>query len=91
GPRSILLAPVFKRCSSVDDQFMFGPDLLVAPVLCDGMRRRQVYLPGGAAWTDAWTGQALNGSQWIAADVPRSVRIPLYLRDGAKLPIRASA
>jgi alpha-D-xyloside xylohydrolase len=77
-------------CFEVDDQFMFGPDLLVAPVLFEGLRRRQVYLPGGATWTDAWTGQAFDGSQWITADAPLE-RIPLYLRDGAQLPIRASA
>ena len=40
----------------VDDQFMFGPDLLVAPVLEQGARSRRVYLPSGAQWTNAWTG-----------------------------------
>jgi alpha-D-xyloside xylohydrolase len=73
---------------AVEDQFMFGPDLLVAPVLFEGGRRRQVYLPVGAAWTDAWSGQQFAGGQAITAEAPLE-RIPLYLRDGAKLPIRA--
>jgi alpha-D-xyloside xylohydrolase len=76
-------------CVGVEDQFMFGPDLLVAPVLCQGMRSRRVYLPAGATWTDAWEDQTFDGGQWITADAPLE-RIPLYLRDGARLPIRAS-
>jgi len=72
---------------AVEDQFMFGPDLLVAPVLYEGARSRKVYLPAGAAWTDAWTDETLDGGQWITADAPLE-RIPLYLRGEAKLPIR---
>jgi alpha-D-xyloside xylohydrolase len=74
-------------CWAVDDQFMFGPDLLVAPVLYAGATERQVYLPAGAAWTDAWTGTELAGGQMISASAPLN-RIPLYLRAGASLPIR---
>ena len=61
---------------------------LVAPVLFESGRRRQVYLPVGAAWTDAWSGQQFAGGQAITAEAPLE-RIPLYLRDGANLPIRA--
>jgi alpha-D-xyloside xylohydrolase len=88
------MRPVFfdfpgdERCWSVDDQFMFGPDLLVAPVLYEGTRRREVYLPAGTNWTDAWMGQTFEGGQQITADAPIE-RIPLYLRAGAKLPIRS--
>jgi alpha-D-xyloside xylohydrolase len=77
-----------ERCSEVDDQFMFGPDLLVAPVLYEGAREREVYLPAGANWTDAWTDELIPGGQTIAAPAPLE-RIPLYLREGARLPIRA--
>jgi alpha-D-xyloside xylohydrolase len=73
-------------CRPVDDAFMFGPDLLVAPVLDEGARSRRVYLPVGTRWTDAWTGKKLDGGQWITADAPLE-RIPLYLRGGAHLPI----
>jgi len=73
---------------AVDDQFMFGPDLLVAPVLVEGMRARPVYLPAGTSWNDAWTGGAFDGGQRITADAPLE-RIPLYLRAGARLPIRS--
>jgi alpha-D-xyloside xylohydrolase len=72
----------------VDDQFMFGPDLLVAPVLYPGKSKRNVYLPAGTTWTDAWTGKKIVGGKKIVAAAPLE-RIPLYLRAGRKLPIRS--
>jgi alpha-D-xyloside xylohydrolase len=74
-------------CVDIDDQFLFGPDLLVAPILHRYAVRRKVYLPSNARWTDAWTGRELRGGQTIEADAPLD-RIPLYLRDGSRLPIR---
>lgn len=49
--------PADAECAAVEDQFMFGPDILVAPVVEEGQRQRRVYLPAGASWTDAWTGE----------------------------------
>ena len=80
--------PEDEGCATVEDQFMFGPDLLVAPVLYEGARSREVYLPAGTTWTDAWTDETFDGGQWITADAPLE-RIPLYLRGGARLPVRA--
>lgn len=70
----------------VEDQYMFGPDLLVAPILYHGARSREVYLPAGAVWTDAYTGEAYAGGETITVAAPLE-RIPLFLRDGAELPI----
>ena len=75
-----------KAAWNVDDEYMFGPDILVAPVIEAGVKSRKVYLPCGAAWTDAWTGKVYEGGQCIEADAPIDV-IPLFLKDGAKLPI----
>ncbi|HKI68311.1 MAG TPA: family 31 glucosidase, partial [Verrucomicrobiae bacterium] len=72
----------------VDDQFMFGPDLLVAPILRPGANKRKVYLPAGATWMDAWTGKKWKGGRTISAAAPLEI-IPLFLRDGRKLPIRS--
>jgi alpha-D-xyloside xylohydrolase len=74
------------ECEDMPDQYMFGPGLLVAPVTEEGARSRSVYLPAGAEWADAWTGEPLLGGQTIEAQAPLD-RIPLYLRDGAKIPI----
>jgi alpha-D-xyloside xylohydrolase len=70
----------------VADAYCLGPDLLVAPVLQAGAVARAVYLPAGAAWTDAWTGQVHPGGRTVQAEAPLD-RIPLFRRDGAALPI----
>ncbi len=65
-----------------DDEFMFGPDILVAPVAAMGARSRRVYLPAlpsGAKWRDAWTGAMHAGGQWLEAEAPLA-RIPVFLR-----------
>lgn len=80
--------PQDKGSWAIEDQFMFGPDLLVAPVLYEGARSREVYLPAGAQWRDAWTDEIHDGGQRITAEAPLE-RIPLYLRGEARLPIRA--
>ncbi|MEV6607050.1 glycoside hydrolase family 31 protein [Kutzneria sp. NPDC051319] len=74
----------------VEDAFLLGPDLLVAPVTAAGVRDRAVYLPGGARWTDAWTGAEHEGGQMVTVAAPID-RIPLFLRDDARLPIRVES
>ena len=80
--------PEDKACLDVDDEFMFGPSLLVAPVVEQGAASRRVYLPAGTTWTDAWTGIEIEGGQMLTADTPLD-KIPLYLRGEARLPIHA--
>ena len=72
----------------VADQFLLGPDLLVAPVLEAGADNRHVYLPEGARWTCAWTGQDYPGGRTHQVPAPLE-RIPLFLRDDAALPVVA--
>ncbi|MDR2052715.1 MAG: glycoside hydrolase [Treponema sp.] len=52
--------PDDETAAAVDDEFMFGRDLLVAPVLEEGKTGREVYLPKGR-WTDHWTGEQYSG------------------------------
>lgn len=65
--------------TEIEDQFLFGPDLLIAPITSFEQRSRQVYLPAGVDWTDAWTGKKLKGGQTIEADAPID-HIPVYIR-----------
>ena len=73
----------------VEDQFMFGPDILVAPILAADIRSRSVYLPAGATWRDAWTGTECEGGTTVEADAPLE-RIPVYLLAGSTLELKGS-
>ncbi len=66
---------------TIEDQFMFGPEILVAPVLHEGARKRTVYLPAGEPWRDAWTGEEVQGGKSIEVSAPLT-RIPVYTRKG---------
>jgi alpha-D-xyloside xylohydrolase len=65
------------------DEYYFGPDLLVAPVLSP-VNQRVVYLPEGN-WIDYWTGRQFTGRQTISMDAPLN-RIPFLVREGAVIP-----
>ena len=68
-------------CWDIKDSYLFGSDLLVAPICHEHAVDRQVYLPAGASWTDARTGVVYEGGQWIMADAPMDT-LPVFLRDG---------
>src|SRR6201993_1737655 len=71
---------------NLGDEFMFGPAILVNPVLKADATKRSVYLPAAATWYDFWTGKSLNGGQEIEADAPLD-RMPLFVRAGSILPM----
>jgi len=71
---------------TIEDQFMFGPDILVAPILFEGARSRKVYLPADSSWRNAWTDEKFKGGQWLEVKAPLEV-IPLFLRDEVEIPI----
>ena len=78
--------PADKTAAEVEDCYMFGPDLLVAPVLEAGAQTRQLYLPQGCKWTDAYTKQVYEGGQFVTVPAPIGV-IPVMLREGKDYPI----
>ena len=69
----------------LDDEYLFGDDLLVAPVVEAGTSSRRVYLPAGN-WYDWHTGEQYTGRRFLEADTPLE-RIPLYARGGAVIPM----
>ena len=74
------------RVYAVGDQYMFGPDLMVAPVYEEGAVSRHVYLPGEVAWTDARSGEELQGGRTVDVDAPLET-LPLFFRDAERLPV----
>ena len=78
--------PVDETAWTIEDQFMFGPDLLVAPILFEGATGRQVYVPAGNSWRSPWSGESFEGGQWLSVEAPLD-RIPLFLRGETDLPI----
>jgi alpha-glucosidase len=69
-----------------EGEFLFGDDLLVAPVVKDGEREQAVYLPAGA-WYDFWTGRRYDGPAQVTAKALLD-RIPIFVRGGAIIPMQ---
>lgn len=78
-----LVDPADPTAWMVDDQYLVGPDLLVAPVLARGVTSRSVYLPAGR-WRAYWTNEVVDGRRWVPVAAPVD-RIPLFVRDGASV------
>lgn len=71
--------PEDKHAWEVEDAYMFGKDVLVAPVMEAGISEREVYLPSGTEWTEISTGRKYAGGQTVMADAPIDV-IPVFTR-----------
>jgi alpha-glucosidase/alpha-D-xyloside xylohydrolase len=67
------------------DEYLWGRDILVAPVVEHGAAERKVYLPHGD-WYDYWTGERLTGGREVTRRVDLET-MPLYIRAGAVLPM----
>jgi alpha-glucosidase len=77
----VLEFPTDENTYGLDDEFMFGSDLLVAPVLREGARERAVYLPAGT-WYDYWTAKPYAGPTTVTIPVTLA-SIPIFVRGGA--------
>ena len=73
----------------IADEFMFGPAVLVSPVVKEHATERTVYLPASTAWYDFWSGERMEGGKEITAAAPID-RIPLDVRAGSILPLGPS-
>ncbi len=67
---------------NVDDQYLFGPDLLIAPILTADQEMRKVYLPAGVSWYNFWTKKLVEGGRSVA--LPVSIKdIPIFVKAGS--------
>jgi alpha-glucosidase/alpha-D-xyloside xylohydrolase len=66
------------------DEYLWGRDLLVAPVIEKAAASRRVYLPTGE-WFDWWTGEKVAGGRWIERPLDLAT-MPIYARAGSIIP-----
>jgi len=76
--------PADRRTWKIDDQFLVGENLMVAPVVA-GESKREIYLPEGG-WVDFWSGKTFSGEQNISMDIPLNI-IPVFVKAGTLLPL----
>lgn len=67
------------------DQYLFGPDILVAPVWESGKTSRTVLIPEGT-WVDAWEGTSVQGPTTVTVDAPEH-KIPFFIRQGSQVNV----
>ncbi|MEO8649914.1 MAG: TIM-barrel domain-containing protein, partial [Acidobacteriota bacterium] len=77
--------PNDKQTYLIADEYMVGSDILVAPVVKEGMRTRGIYLPMGADWLDWWTGERIESGKIHYLQLPLE-KLPIFVRVGAVVP-----
>lgn len=69
---------------NIEDQFLTGHNLLIAPILTKN-NTRNIYLPEGM-WYDYWSGESMNGPKWLTK-THEIETIPIFVRAGSILPL----
>ena len=83
-----IMRPVFydypedKMAWEVDNQYMFGSELLIAPIIYYKQREREVYLPKGNQWVDINTNKIYDGEQFVVVEAPLE-SIPVFYKKGS--------
>lgn len=72
------------RVREINDEFLVGENILVAPVVMQGARNRMVYLPEGM-WTNYHTKELVEGGNYVITDAPLEI-CPIYIKEGAIIP-----
>jgi alpha-D-xyloside xylohydrolase len=76
--------PQDSKAWEVEDEYFFGPDVLVAPVMQENMTKRFVYLPEGSNWKYTHTGLVYKGGSCVECETPLEI-IPVFLREGGRV------
>lgn len=74
--------PEDRETHAIQDQYLYGADLLVAPIVEEKASRRSVYLPGSEPWRHLWSGK-LQGPGWVEVEAPLG-RPPVYVAQGSR-------
>ena len=76
--------PQDKECWNMEDEYMYGPDILVAPILHAGQRSREVYLPAGECWIEYATGKKYDGGTTVQAAAELDT-IPVFVKGSSQV------
>jgi alpha-D-xyloside xylohydrolase len=76
--------PKDENTYNIDDQYMMGDSIMVAPVV-EGETSREVYLPEGN-WYDFWSNKKYEGGQKYEIDAPLEI-IPVFIKEGSMIPV----
>ena len=70
-----------------DVEYMFGPSMLINPVIKKGASTYQSYLPENiGGWYDFWTGKQYSGKQYVSTNIDIE-KIPVFIKAGSILPL----
>ena len=69
-----------RAVTEIEDEYLFGDSLLVAPFMEENQTSRKVYLPEGK-WHNLFTGRRYEGRKWHESD--RKSRLPVYIKADA--------
>ena len=75
-----------KKTYNIDDEYMFGRSLLIAPVTETQQKTKKIYLPKNNEWYDFWTNKFVEGGQEIERETTIDI-IPVYVKAGSILPL----
>ena len=78
--------PNDKNAPGINDDYLFGPSLLISPVYNYHQRIKKVYLPNGQGWYDLYNGKFFTGGQNLRIDAPYD-RIPVFVKEGSIIPM----
>lgn len=78
-----LAFPEDAAAARIEDEFIFGGNMLVAPVFRPGVTEREVYLPQGCVWYDFASEQQYQGGSSVAVPASLSHDVPLFLKAGS--------
>ena len=70
---------------NLNNEFLVGENMLVAPIVEQGSTKRMVYLPTGA-WIDYWTGKRYQGGTHVIVDAPLDI-LPIFIKEGSIIPM----
>ncbi|WP_445505703.1 glycoside hydrolase family 31 protein [Niallia sp. 03091] len=75
------------KTHNIQDQFLFGDSLMMAPIVYQGATSRDLYLPAGVKWVDYWTGEEFEGGQTIKKEADLAT-LPIYVKKDSIIPRR---